>query len=74
MCISAANRPIAQLAKDARTCAQASAAVDVRQRSGSDVLWMLSVVLDDVSCLSCHYNIPTYMRHIHYSIGYSLGK
>jgi len=74
MCISAANRPIAQLARDARTCAQASAAVDMRQRSRSDVLWMLSVVPDDVSCLSRHYNIPVYMSHIYYSIGYSLGK
>jgi len=30
MCISSASRPITQLVKDARTCAQAIAAVDVR--------------------------------------------
>ena len=48
MCISAASRPIAQLAKDVRTCVQASAAVDARQRSRSDVVVDVVSVLDDV--------------------------
>ena len=48
MCISAASRPIAQLAKDARTCAQASVAVDVRQRSRSDVVVDVVCCVDDV--------------------------